>query len=233
MKDEKIIELFGSWSPAVIDFCRTSSFDAILKTIVEKEDAGITISPSLKNIFKAFQITEFKNTYVIWFGLDPYFNGEATGISMGLPKDWAGKIPATHKILMMELDNTYGSNAGVDPTFETWAKQGILMLNKALTIENKVTKGHIELWRPFMTHLCKWINEHTSGLIIAMFGKEAQKLGEHFNPDNFWLLNIVHPAAEAHSGGSAGFFHSNFYKQINDILWKQHKHKIQWLPEED
>ena len=92
------------------------------------------IAPTPQNIFKAFELCAYQETKVVIFGQDPYFQeGLANGLAFSVNKDQ--KIPASLKNIYKEIKNDIGVLHNKDGSLETWALQGVLLLNSCLTVE--------------------------------------------------------------------------------------------------
>ena len=95
----------------------------------------ISIAPKLENIFKAFEYCSFQKTKVVIFGQDPYFQpGVANGLSFSVNKDQA--IPSSLRNIYKEIKNDLGVVSNFDGDLRTWSRQGVLLLNSALTVED-------------------------------------------------------------------------------------------------
>lgn len=149
---------------------------------------------------------------------------------MGIDLDKVKSIPPTLRNVAKELENDIGLNVEDHPfdfSLETWAKQGVLMLNTALTVEEGLTKSHFDLWQPFTMYLLDKLKE-ASGLIFVMLGRDAQRFKKVVCNDYNYCVTAPHPAAEVYAGGKAGFFGSRIFSQIDSILKENHSYKIQW-----
>lgn len=86
-------------------------------------------------------------------------------------------------------------NSGIfDQTLESWANQGILMINSALTVEMNKVGSHTMLWRPFVTKLLKNLSEWNTGLIYVLFGEQARTFKPYINSRFNIILEEKHPA---------------------------------------
>ena len=81
-----------------------------------------------------------------------------------------------------------------DPTLESWAKQGILMINSALTVEMNKIGSHVMIWRNFISCLLKHLSQRETGLIYVLFGKQAQTFEPYINKQFNTIINMEHPA---------------------------------------
>jgi uracil-DNA glycosylase len=178
-----------------------------------------TIYPEKKNIFRAFDCCTVTDVKVVLMFQDPYHNGSATGIATGVDSN---PIPTTLQNIFKEIKNEYGK-CNINPNLLSWCKQGVLLLNTALTVEKGSPGSHINLWRNWTANFIKGLSSEKS-LVWVFFGKEAIKYNKCVT--NGVVLECVHPAAEAYSGGTSGFFGSDIFKTINSnlhskIIWHE------------
>lgn len=87
-----------------------------------------------------------------------------------------------------------------DQTLESWAKQGILMINSALTVEMNRIGSHVMLWRPFIAKLLKNLSECDTAIVYVLFGRQAQTFKPYINSRFNHIIEIEHPAYFARSG---------------------------------
>jgi uracil-DNA glycosylase len=114
----------------------------------------------------------------------------------------------------------------IDMDLEAWAKQGVLLINAALTIEEGKSGSHLAHWTQFTEAVFKTLNESTTGLIFCFWGKDALKFA-HLIDDKFHhVLVASHPAAALYAGGK---WECNHFKRINEILMASNRDDIDWL----
>lgn len=222
MRDDQIKAAVGTWYPLLRSFMATSQMDDILtKTIIKPLGK---VYPETEAIFKAFKLCAYTDFKILWLGQDPYHNGQASGLCMGMRKGDT-KIPVTLRIVRQELLNDF-PNKELDLTLEPWAKQGMLLYNTALTVEAKKPGEHLALWAPFTTFLLNALRENNTGVIYILLGKKAQEYKQYIDTSANFVIENSHPAAEAYTGGNGGFLNSRFFKRIQDIYVKQHGHEF-------
>ena len=81
-----------------------------------------------------------------------------------------------------------------DQTLESWAKQGILMINSALTVEMNRIGSHVMLWRPFIAKLLKNLSNYDTAIIYVLFGRQAQTFKPYINSMFNYIIEVEHPA---------------------------------------
>jgi uracil-DNA glycosylase len=114
----------------------------------------------------------------------------------------------------------------IDMNIESWAKQGVLMLNAALTIEEGKSGSHLEPWKQFTEEVLKTLSISTTGLIFCFWGKDALKFA-HLVDDKFHhVLTASHPASALYKGGE---WECDHFTRINQILMASNPDDIVWL----
>lgn len=117
-----------------------------------------------------------------------------------------------------------------DQTLESWAKQGILMINSALTCEVNNIGSHVMVWRPFMTKFIKAMSEINPGIIYVLFGKQAQTFKPYINSKINHIIEVEHPAYFARNNTKMpkDLFSkiSDLNKYLNDVSFKWYEELI-------
>lgn len=221
-----IDEYFGDWMK-VLDRNETMKIMGWLRT-VNKE----TLCPNIKDVFKAFKLCPYNKCRVIFIGQDPYpQRGVAQGVLFGNSSDTPeDKLSPSLQVIKESVINFEIPHNLItfDPTLESWAKQGILMINSALTTEVGKTGVHMMKWRPFMVAFLKQMSMINLGIIYVLFGSQAQILEPYINKNNY-VLKIEHPAYFARTNKKMPY---HIWKDINKILYDLHGERIEWFKEE-
>ena len=182
------------------------------------------IAPSPSNIFKAFELCSYQETKVVIFGQDPYFQeGLANGLAFSVNKDI--QIPASLKNIYKEIKNDIGILHNKDGSLDTWASQGVLLLNSCLTVEVSKPGSHFEAgWEEFIKEIIYLLNKKNN-LVFFLWGKNAQKYIQYINSDSHLILTAAHPSPlSAHKG----FFGCKHFSKCNDHLKKNGINVINW-----
>lgn len=221
-----IDEYFGDWMK-VLDRNETMKIMGWLRT-VNKE----TLCPNIKDVFKAFKLCPYNKCRVIFVGQDPYpQRGVAQGVLFGNSSDTPeDKLSPSLQVIKESVINFEIPHNLItfDPTLESWAKQGILMINSALTTEVGKIGVHMMKWRPFMIAFLKQMSVLNPGIIYVLFGSQAQILEPYVNKNNY-VLKIEHPAYFARTNKKMPY---HIWKDINKILYYLHGERIEWFREE-
>ena len=192
-------EYFGRWM-RVID---KEELESVLSKL-EPEYKRKPICPAQSNVFKAFEVCPYDELKVVMLGQDPFpQKGVATGILFGNKEGTRDEdlSPSLQIIKEAAINFEIPHNCIIfDPTLESWAKQGILMINSALTVEMNKVGSHVMLWRPFIASLLKNLSDNETGIIYVLFGKQAQTFKPYINKQLNTVLEENHPAYFARTG---------------------------------
>ena len=193
-----------------------------------QNDYDEDICPTKNLLFNAFKLTNFPPKVVI-LGQDPYFSNknEAMGLSFSVPNGI--KLPPTLVNIFKELNsdiNTFNIPKSGDLT--SWAKQGILLLNTALTVIHKKKESHLSLWNNFTNELINKIStESKQPIVFMLWGNHAKKKSEFINNKNFhYILESAHPSPLGAIGG--GWFTCKHFSKCNEFLEKNNIEPINW-----
>lgn len=191
-----------------------------------------TLCPHPNNIFKAFELCPYNELKVVFLGYDPYPQKDvATGIMFGnkssTPED---KISPSLNILKEACINFEipHNRINFDVTLESWCKQGVLLLNSALTCEVGKTGCHTMLWRPFISNFLKKLSYKESNLIYVLLGKNAQTFLPYINSKYNYIFKVDHPSYYARTNTSMP---SKLFIDINKILKDNYGTSIKWFQE--
>ena len=221
-----IDEYFGDWMK-VLDRNETMKIMGWLKNINQS-----TLCPNIKDVFKAFKLCPYNKCRIVFLSQDPYpQRGVAQGVLFGNPSDTPeNKLSPSLQIIKESVINFEIPHNFItfDPTLESWAKQGILMINSALTTEVGKIGVHMMKWRPFMIAFLKQMSMINPGIIYVLFGSQAQILEPYISKNNY-VLKIEHPAYFARTNKKMPY---HIWKDINKILYDLYGERIEWFKEE-
>ena len=192
-------EYFGDWMK-VID--RAELNNVMAK--VGQEYRRKPLCPAQPDVFRAFELCPLKDLKVVMLGQDPYpQKGVATGILFGNRKevDEDNLSPSLNVVKEAAINFEVPHYCiTFDQTLESWAKQGILMINSALTVEMNRIGSHVMMWRPFIAKLLKNLSEYNTAIVYVLFGRQAQTFKPYINSRFNHVIEIEHPAYFARSG---------------------------------
>lgn len=214
---------FDTWYYPLKNVIESKEFNELGKTL-KKEYKTKKICPSFENIFKAFTLCKYDNLKVVILGQDPYHDlignqCRATGLAFANSKK---PISPSLKNILIELENDLWSN-DINPNLEQWAKQGVLLLNTALTVQMGNPLSHAELWNFFTKRVIENVSR-LPGIVFILWGKNAQSYKKYM--DSFVPPNIIESAHPSPFSANRGFFGSSPFSKANELLINK---KIKWI----
>jgi uracil-DNA glycosylase len=188
----------SGWDRVFKSFIFSSDFDQILTTLynLSKEDKRFT--PPLKDLFRTFEECPYSELKVVIIGQDPYpALGVADGIAFSCSK--SEKEQPSLRFMHDEIGKIYPNGYDRPLDLAKWTRQGVLMLNTALTTEVSKIGSHYDIWKSFTTYLLDWLNNYNPGLIYLYMGKKAEEWSDMTN-ENSHKFFVKHPASAAYNG---------------------------------
>ena len=196
-----------------------------LQVFVQKRRAEVRVFPEEKNVFNALELTPFESVKVVILGQDPYHGfGQAHGLSFSVQK--GTPLPPSLKNIYKELQEDIGGELPTEGDLSHWAKQGVLLLNTVLTVEEGNANSHKgKGWERLTNRLIESLNELKHPVIFILWGKLAQDKEKLIINPNHVILKAPHPSPLS---AYRGFFGSKPFSRVNDILIQQGQTPIRW-----
>ena len=196
-----------------------------LTEFVKNEYATKVIYPPQSQIFSAFDYTSFHDVKVVIIGQDPYHGeGQANGLSFSVANDV--KIPPSLRNIYKELKTDLGIEESVSGNLESWAKQGVLLLNATLTVEASNAGSHQKKgWEEFTDTVIKLLSEEKQNIVFILWGSYAQKKGVKIDRTKHLVIETAHPSP---LGAYRGFWESKPFSKTNEYLKSKNIQEINW-----
>lgn len=224
-----LVDIVGEWDKFLFDILSNSTVTNNLNIINRLYlSGGAIIYPAQINVFKAFKECPYKKLSVVILLQDPYHDGSATGIALANDKSMLDKrISPSLRIVEDAIARTVYNNRefNFDATLMKWVKQGVLMLNTALTVEAGKPLSHHDYWVAFTQLVLKKLSDCNSGIIYCLWGKYAESYAQYINPLSNTILRSTHPVYSIYSGKAWECDHFNMInkqlKEFNNttIIW--------------
>ena len=217
-------EYFGDWM-SVID--KKLLVDTL--SVIKSEYKIHKCFPSTMDLFKAFEYVKYRELKVVFLGQDPYPQKDvATGVLFGNKRDSSCISPSLEVIkeAVINPEEPHGITR-FDITLESWAKQGILMLNSALSVRMNEPSSHELLWRPFIKSLLMNISQQSPEVIFVLFGNIAKTFKPFLN--DVTILEEQHPAFYARTKTRMP---NTVFTQVSTLVKEQYGEGIKWYTEE-
>ena len=216
-----------SWKKILAPQFSQAYFQQLVAFLKQERAAGKTIYPAGGDLFNAFQFTPFDAVKVVILGQDPYHGPrQAHGLSFSV-RDGVGLPPSLVNIFK-EINTEFG-HAGLPHTgnLEPWARQGVMLLNATLTVEDGKANSHAKAgWAPFTDQVIYELATQKEHLVFMLWGKFAGSKSVLIPQGRHLVLKSAHPSPlSAHNG----FFGNDHFKQANAYLAAHGKPPIDWL----
>lgn len=175
------------------------------------------IFPMEEEVFRAFKLCPFENVKVVILGQDPYSHkGQANGLCFSVNE--GQKIPVSLRNIIRIVHNKKSSSGNL----EKWAEQGVLLLNRVLTVQMDLPKSHYDKGcEQFTEAVISILNEKTDCCFV-LWGNEAQKVSRFISEPERKIIGS-HPASR-----NGTFSKQNYFDTVNEYLNRHGKKEIVW-----
>lgn len=210
-----------SWMPYLSPEFKKPYFQELQEFI---DSQTKTIYPPRDKIFEAFRLTSLDNVKVVILGQDPYHGPhQAHGLCFSVQK--GVKIPPSLVNIFKELHDDMGVKIPDHGNLEEWARQGVLLLNAVLTVEDGDAGSHHKKgWEKFTDKVIEVLNQKEN-VVFILWGAPAQKKAQHVDESKHLILKAVHPSPLS---VYRGFMGSKPFSQTNAYLKKHKLKEIDW-----
>ncbi len=212
------------WKKILWDEFQSPYFNK-LKSFLVQETGSRTIYPPGPLIFNAFQHTPFDNVKVVILGQDPYHGeGQAHGLCFSVPPKI--KTPPSLVNIFKELRADLGIDIPVHGNLESWADQGVLLLNATLTVRAGEAGSHQKQgWETFTDAVIGKISQLKSNVVFLLWGRYAQAKETLVDGDKHLILKAAHPSPLSAYNGFYGCAH---FSKTNTFLVQKGIEPVNW-----
>ena len=201
-------------------------FQQIMQFVESERATGKTIYPAKQDVFSAFNLTKLEKVKVVILGQDPYHGpNQAHGLCFSVLH--GVKTPPSLANMYKELATDISEFVIPQHGFlESWAEQGVMLLNTVLTVERAKAHSHAKIgWEQFTDVVIQQLSDHCDELVFLLWGSHAQKKGLVIDKQKHHVLNAPHPSPLS---AYRGFFGCKHFSQTNNLLRQQNKSPINW-----
>ncbi|MFS1919142.1 uracil-DNA glycosylase [Vibrio lentus] len=215
-----------TWESIINDEREKAYFQSVLAFVEQQRNSGKTVYPPQEQVFSAFDMTPFESVRVVILGQDPYHGAnQAHGLAFSvLP---GVKIPPSLRNMYKELaQDIEGFETPSHGYLDTWASQGVLMLNTVLTVEEAKAHSHAKCgWETFTDTIIAELNQRSEPIIFLLWGAHAQKKGQAIDAEKHHVLVAPHPSPLS---ARRGFFGCQHFSMTNKLLSSINQQPIDW-----
>jgi uracil-DNA glycosylase len=213
-----------SWQAALAAE-REQPYFASLAAFLAAEQAGYQVFPPAHQVFRALELTPFDHTAVVILGQDPYHDlGQAHGLAFSVQP--GTKPPPSLMNIFKELHSDLGLVRPNSGCLEPWARQGVLLLNTALTVRAHHANSHQKRgWEQLTDAIIRAVATRAKPVVFVLWGANAQKKAALIDGTPHTIIQSAHPSPLS---ARTGFFGSKPFSRINAALTQAGLQPVDW-----
>ncbi|VWM16804.1 uracil-DNA glycosylase [Burkholderia lata] len=219
------------WRDVLKPFTDSDAYAPLCRFVDDERAAGKMVYPT--DVFRALRLTSPDDVKVVILGQDPYHGDDrgtpqAHGLAFSVPP--AVRTPPSLRNIFKEIAANFGHDTPRHGCLDTWARQGVLLLNTVLTVERGAAASHAKRgWEQCTDTLIRELAGRHRGLVFMLWGAHAQAKRALFDASAHCVLEAPHPSPlSAHRG----FLGCRHFALANDYLVEAGREPIDWrLPE--
>ncbi len=222
---QKPIDLHPSWLAHLAADFELPYMKQLKQFLLEQKKAGKVIFPESKNIFNAFNSTPLDNVKIVILGQDPYHgprqaHGLCFSVQPGIP------TPPSLQNIYKEINRDVQFPIPNHGYLQSWAEQGVFLLNATLTVEQARAGSHQgQGWEQFTDRAIEIVNEVREGVVFLLWGSYAQKKAQLIDGRKHLILRAPHPSPLSAYRGFIGCGH---FSKANEYLLEKGQSPIDW-----
>lgn len=223
-KLQALYRLPNDWEKEINSPELKRSLNTTIDYLCSRIEKNISIYPPIQNIYSAFNLCSFTNTKLVIFGQDPYHQDtEANGLAFAVNK--GNRIPPSLKNIYKEIKNDIGFVINDTGNLDEWAKQGVLLLNTSLTVEDSKPGSHSKIgWDNLINLVICKLNKK-GNVVFLLWGEKAITKRKLIDENTNYVLTAPHPSPLS---SYRGFFGCCHFSKANKILLKNYNQGISW-----
>ncbi|MBD2840236.1 uracil-DNA glycosylase [Pseudomonas sp. JM0905a] len=219
------IKLEESWKEALRDEFEKPYMKALGDFLRQEKAAGKVIFPPGPLIFNALNSTPLEKVKVVIIGQDPYHGpGQAHGLCFSVQPG----VPAPPSLqnIYKELKRDLNIDIPSHGYLQSWAEQGVLLLNTSLTVEQARAGSHAGAgWQPFTDKVIEAVSQNRPHLVFLLWGSHAQSKERLIDPTKHLILKSAHPSPLS---AYRGFLGNGHFSRCNKFLVQHELEPIDW-----
>jgi len=196
-----------------------------LESFLSKEYQNNKVYPSRENLFNCFRLTSLEDVKVVILGQDPYHQpSQAHGLAFSVQR--GVKIPPSLRNIFKEINNDTGAAIPSHGDLTYLAKQGVLLLNTILTVEDSKPLSHQNKgWEIFTDRVIDQVNNSKQPIVFLLWGNNSRNKKELITNKEHLVLEAPHPSPLS---SYHGFFGCKHFSKVNEFLIKNNLKPIDW-----
>ena len=226
---DRSVHLAEDWKQALGDEFEQPYMQELRAFLLAEKAAGKVVYPPGPLIFNALNSTPLSRVKVVIIGQDPYHGpGQAHGLCFSVQP--GVRTPPSLQNMYKEIQRDLGYPIPAHGSLQSWADQGVLLLNAVLTVTQAQAGAHANRgWERFTSRIIELLNEQCEYLVFMLWGSYAQKKGQQIDASRHCVLKSVHPSPLSAYRGFIGCGH---FSAANEYLLGHGREPIDWrVPE--
>ena len=221
-----------SWHKALESEFKKPYFNRLITFLESEHKAGKIVYPPVNSVFRAFELCPLDKVKAVCVGQDPYHGaGQANGLAFSVAR--GVQIPPSLKNMIKEAANDAALTPKVKAdaghgSLESWAEQGVLMLNTCLTVRKGEANSHQKKgWEEFTDAVIRVLAKK-EGLVYLMWGNPAATKCTSINMSKNTAIRTSHPSPLGAHKTDRPFIGSKCFSRCNTALESQGHAAIDW-----
>lgn len=214
-----------NWTELLEEQKNSDYFQSVMRFVHNRRQQHITVYPPQDKVFEAFRLTAFDDIRVVILGQDPYHGtGQAHGLCFSVAKGMV--IPPSLKNIYKEIESDLAIKPAHHGCLQSWAEQGVFLLNTVLTVEAGNANSHRgQGWEIFTDQVIKIISDNARHVVFLLWGSPAQKKSVLIDENRHTILASVHPSPLSAYRGFLGCKH---FSRANAALIEHKQSPVNW-----
>ena len=218
------MEITNGWK-RIIDEEKEKDYFKELKSFLLEEYDNQIVYPKKKDIFKCFELTDFKDVKVVILGQDPYHQpNQAHGLCFSVNK--GVKVPPSLVNIYKEINSDLGCPIPNHGNLTKWANEGVLLLNTIMSVRDSNPMSHSNKgWEIFTDRVIKELNDDDASKVFLLWGSPSRKKKVLITNPKHLILECSHPSPLS---AYNGFFGCKHFSKANKFLKDNNRKEIDW-----
>ena len=222
-----MVHLGNKWDEILADEFKKEYY-LNLREFLKQEYSRYTVFPPMNDIFNALRYADYDNIKAVIIGQDPYHQpNQAHGLAFSVKKGCP--IPPSLKNIYAELKEDLGIEPCSHGELTSWARQGVLLLNNALTVRMGQANSHRgKGWELLTDRIIEYVNEKPEPVVYLLWGANAREKTKLITNPRHLILTAAHPSPLS---AYNGFFGCRHFSKANNFLRDNGVEPINWSVE--
>lgn len=218
------MKITNGWQEFIDSEVSQDYFQNLKKFLIEEYN-NKRIYPSKKDLFRCFDLTDFDDVEVVILGQDPYHQvNQAHGLCFSVNKGI--KIPPSLVNIYKEIHEDIGCSIPAHGDLTKWAKEGVLLLNTIMSVEDSKPMAHANKgWEIFTDRVIKKLNDDDKPKVFMLWGAPSRKKKVLITNTKHLVLETVHPSPLS---AYNGYFGCKHFSKANEFLKSNGRKIIDW-----